>query len=85
MASKSSVLLQVEFKLFIKLYFLLFNSTVVSLGKPPSDKPKPQTWYIHRTTHSIIYIIEKYTSLQWNKAQNDEGNGNEGYITRLPM
>lgn len=57
--SKCSVLLHVELKLFIKLYFLLFNSTAVSLGKPPRDKPNPQTWYRHRKAHSAIYIVKK--------------------------
>lgn len=82
---KSSVVLQVELKLFIKLYFLLFNSTAVSLGKPPSAKPEPQTWYIHWTAHSVTYIIKKYTVYSGTKLRNDENIGNEGYIRRPPM
>lgn len=75
---KSPALLQIALKLFIKLYFLLFNSRTVWLGEPPSDKPKPQTWYIHRTAHSAIYIIKKYTVYSGTKLKNNENNGNEG-------
>lgn len=94
MTSKSFIHLQVELKLIIKLYFLLFNSTAVSLGKPPSDKPKPQTWYIHRTAHSVIYIIIK--KKKKNKNRNTHSTLEQSlkimsimvikeYITRLPM
>ena len=57
--SKSSVLVQVWVKIIYKtlFFFFFFNSTAVSLGKPP----KPQTWYIHWTAHSAIYINRKNT------------------------
>lgn len=79
---KFKVFLQIEFKLFIKLYFLLFNPTAFSLGKLPSHKPKPQTGYVHKTAHSAIYIVKKYTDYSETKLRSDD---NERHSTRLSM
>jgi len=57
----------------------------VFLGKPPSEKPKQQTWYKHQTTHSGIYIIEKYTVYSGTKLKKAEKDANEGSITKLPV
>lgn len=65
---KSLVLLQVALKLFIKLYFLLFNSWTVSLGESPSDKPKT-TNMVHTLNSTQRHLHhQKIHSLRWNKA-----------------
>lgn len=83
-------------KIIYKTLFFSSQTAVFLLEKtkqnkqkkpPPSYKPKPRTWYKHRTAHSIINSVKNIHSLQVERSvKNTEANGNEEYcIARLLM
>lgn len=76
--------------LFIKLFIIiLFNSTAVFLGKPPSDEPPKKltnmVTYNKQHTAPSTCVIEKNTrSTVEQNLKRDQEDGNEGPIVKSP-